>query len=233
MKLDIKKYVKRMPLRYYLGYLAIILGGVLADQATKLAAVKYLAPVVDVPIWEGVLHLHFHLNDGAAFGSFSGQPYIFNTVSVLIIIGMSLYLFLGHTGSRTASVAAAMIISGGVGNMIDRASFGEVTDFIYFKLIDFAIFNVADCFVCVGAGILILALVLELRDEIKADKAKKAAAATEKNGENTSGLQTNDYILSQNDDNSGEADAPLCECEAKDTPHPVCEKPDPDTEDGV
>lgn len=175
MKLDMKKYIKKLPLRDYLVYLAIILGGVLLDQGTKLLALKYLKPVTDIPIWNGVLHLHFHLNDGAAFGSFSGQPYIFNTISVAIIVGMSLYLFLGHAGSRLSSIASAMIISGGIGNMIDRILFGEVTDFIYFKLIDFAIFNGADAFVCVGAGMLILALIIEIKNEMAAEKARKAA----------------------------------------------------------
>ena len=177
MKIDFNKFIKKRRARDYAVYSLIIALGVVIDQITKWLAVKYLAPNGDAPIWEGVLHLHFHLNDGAAFGSFSGKPYIFNTLSVIIIAGMLLYLYLGHADSLLSGIASAMIVSGGIGNMIDRVATGEVVDFIYFKLIDFAIFNGADSFVCVGAGLLILALVLDIVKEAKAAKAAKAGGA--------------------------------------------------------
>ena len=66
-----------------------------------------------------------------------------------------------------------MIIGGGIGNMIDRISLEYVIDFIDFTLIDFAVFNVADSFVCVGAGILIAYLVWDMINEIKREKAEK------------------------------------------------------------
>ena len=90
-----------------------------------------------------------------------------------------LYLFLGLSETRLSRVSCAFIIAGGIGNMIDRVLFGEVTDFIYFKLIDFAIFNVADSFVCIGAGMLVLSLILELVAESRAAKARKAEKAVE------------------------------------------------------
>ena len=170
MKFDLNKVFKKRHAREYILWGVIILVGILLDQATKLFAVNFLEPIGEVPIIEGVLHLKFHLNDGAAFGSFSGKPWIFNTLSVIIIIGMSFYLFAGHAESPLSAIASSMIISGGVGNMIDRIAFGEVTDFIYFKLIDFAIFNGADSFVCVGAGLLILSLILEI---VKEEKKKR------------------------------------------------------------
>ena len=63
------------------------------------------------------------------------------------------------------TVSVAMIISGGIGNMIDRTALGYVVDFIDFRLINFAVFNGADSFVCVGAGILVLALILDIVKE--------------------------------------------------------------------
>lgn len=57
--------------------------------------------------------------------------------------------------------------------MIDRLALGYVVDFIDFALIDFAVFNIADSFVCVGAGILILSLVLDIVSETKLAKANK------------------------------------------------------------
>ena len=173
MNFDLKKAFKKRHAREYILWGVIILVGILLDQGTKLLAVNLLKPIGEVPILEGVLHLKFHLNDGAAFGSFSDQPWIFNTLSVIIILGMSYYLFAGHAENPLAAIASSMIISGGIGNMIDRVLFGEVTDFIYFKLIDFAIFNGADSFVCVGAGLLILSLVLEI---IKEERKKRSGS---------------------------------------------------------
>jgi signal peptidase II len=72
-----------------------------------------------------------------------------------------------------------MIISGGIGNMIDRVALGYVVDFIDFRLINFAVFNGADSFVCVGAGIMILALILEMRREATSEKEKKTAEKAE------------------------------------------------------
>ena len=172
--MDLKKAFKKSPTRDYILWGVIIILGILIDQGTKWLAVEFLKPVSEIPIIEGVLHLKFHLNDGAAFGSFSDKPYIFNTLSVIIIIFMSFYLFAGHTESRLGAISSAMIISGGLGNMIDRVLFGEVTDFIYFKLINFAIFNGADSFVCVGAGLLMFSMI---RDLIKEERKRK-----EKNG---------------------------------------------------
>ena len=62
-------------------------------------------------------------------------------------------------------------------NMIDRLALGYVVDFIDFRLIDFAVFNGADSFVCVGAGLLILALIIDLVKEYKEEKKKAEGVA--------------------------------------------------------
>lgn len=186
MKDTLKCLVKKREASDYILYTLVILAGVFLDQLTKFLAIKYLEPVMDVPIIDGVIRLRFHLNPGAAFGSFADKPYVFNTLSVLIIVGMLLYLYLGHAESKLSGIASAMIVSGGIGNMIDRVFFGEVTDFIYFELIDFAIFNGADSFVCIGAGLLVLALILEMKDEfiqMKKKKAEKEEISSEGEGE--------------------------------------------------
>ena len=69
-------------------------------------------------------------------------------------------------------------MGGGIGNMIDRTLLGYVVDMIDFRLINFAVFNVADSFVCVGAGHMVLYLVLEMVKEVKAEKALKHTAET-------------------------------------------------------
>lgn len=181
--MDVKKLIKKRSPREYLLWGGIILVGVILDQLTKWLSVKYLMGNPSVPIIKGALQLTYVENTGAAFGSFKDMPWVFNTVSVIAISAMLLYLFLGHGNGRLQCISLAMIISGGIGNMIDRAMLGYVVDFIDFCLIDFAVFNGADSFVCVGAGLLILSLILEMIEEGKKEKAAKASAIDSEDAE--------------------------------------------------
>ena len=160
-------------LKTYLTYTAIILLTVGLDQLTKLLAAKYLTKVATVPIIEGVIHLTYLENRGAAFGMLQNHRWVFMLISTVTIIGLLIYLYLGKAPNRLYGVSLAMIIGGGIGNMIDRTAFGYVVDFIDFRLINFAVFNGADSFVCVGAGILVLAMLLDIKKEAQLEKVKK------------------------------------------------------------
>lgn len=162
--------------RDYIFYSAIIVVGIFLDQITKWLSVKFLSVVDTVPIIKNVIHLTYVENRGAAFGMFKDQRWIFMITSTVMIIGLLAYLYLGLAENKLYEISIAMIISGGIGNMIDRIALQYVIDFIDFRLINFAVFNGADSFVCVGAGLLVLALV---RDIIKEAKELK-----EKNGGN-------------------------------------------------
>ena len=146
-------------------YTAIIALATALDQLTKLLAVKFLLPVNTHPIIEGVIHLTYHENRGAAFGILSEHRWVFLSVSTVMIVGLLIYLYMGKCENMLYGVSISMIIGGGIGNMIDRLALGYVVDFIDFRLINFAIFNGADSFVCVGAGLLILALVIDIIKE--------------------------------------------------------------------
>jgi signal peptidase II len=148
-------------------YTAVILGSVLLDSLTKLLTVIFLKPLGSVPLIKGVLHLTYVENRGAAFGIFSDKRWIFMILSSVAIVLILLYLYTGRSESTLFAIGLSMVAGGGIGNMIDRISLGYVVDFIDFALIDFAVFNIADSFVCVGAGILILALILEIINERK------------------------------------------------------------------
>ena len=127
------------------------------DQVTKLLIVADLAVGESHPVWEGVLHFTYVRNDGAVFGSFSGMPYIFNTVTVLIVLAAIFLLVRNRLGSRWLTAAVTLILAGGVGNLIDRFRLGYVIDFIDVKCFGNLwvwVFNVADC--CVVCGCLIL-----------------------------------------------------------------------------
>jgi signal peptidase II len=171
--------------------IAIIVGSVVLDQLTKWLAVVYLQGEPSFPLWKDVLHFTYAENKGMAFSLFSGENerWIFMLFSTVAILGILVYLIFWRPESKWMQVSLAMIAGGGIGNMIDRVLLGYVVDFIDFTLIDFAIFNVADSFVCVGAGILIVCLVLDLKKEIEAERAAKLsktqASEEKRSGEST------------------------------------------------
>ena len=150
--------------------IAIIVGSVVLDQLTKWLAVIYLSGEPSFPLWEDVFHLTFVKNEGAAFGMLSDHRWVFMIFSTVAIIALAVYLFRFPPKSRFVQITLAMIIGGGIGNMIDRIVLGFVIDFIDFCAFDFWIwvFNVADAAVCVGAGLFFLDLILEMVREAKA-----------------------------------------------------------------
>ncbi|MBO5906709.1 MAG: signal peptidase II [Clostridia bacterium] len=161
--------------------------GILLDRISKLLAVEFLKKIDTLPLIENVFHFTYVENRGAAFGMMSDQRWLFIVASTVAIIGFSLYLYLGHADSSLFGFAIALVISGGIGNMIDRLSLGYVVDFIHCKFVkypvfsdfgivwrEFPVFNIADSFVCVGAGLLIFVLIREFIKESK--NAKKSGS---------------------------------------------------------
>ena len=148
----------------------IIVGVVFLDQITKWLTVISLDLYESFPLIEGVFHFTYVQNTGAAFGMLKDHRWIFLVISTVAMIALSIMLWKNRKGSKLLCVALAMIIGGGIGNMIDRCLLGYVIDFLDFTLINFAVFNVADSFVCVGVGLFILELILEMKKEIKDGK---------------------------------------------------------------
>ena len=149
---------------------AIILVGIALDQLTKWLAVKFLSPITTQPLIKNVLHLTYVENRGAAFGMLANHRWVFiaiSSVTILLLLGA---LYAGYLPNMLYKVSVAMIISGGIGNMIDRLLLGYVVDFIDFRLINFAVYNGADSFVCIGAGLLVLALIKDIINESKEKK---------------------------------------------------------------
>lgn len=184
--------IKKRPLKYYVLYTVIIVLGIILDQVTKAAVAANMALHESIPIIDGIIHITYVQNKGAAFGMMADQRWLFIVVSTLAIIGFSLYLYLGHAQNTLYAVAIAMVISGGIGNMIDRIGLGYVVDFIHCKFVkypvfsdggmrwqEFPVFNGADSFVCVGAGLLVLALILEIVAEAKAKKVAESVKSAD------------------------------------------------------
>ena len=150
-------------------YSAVAAAVIAADQATKFVAAAKLKEIGTYPIIKDVLHFTYVENMGAAFGMFSDKRWVFMVLSSVALIAMAVWAVFNRNGKMMTNVSVAMIFGGGVGNMIDRFASGFVVDFIDFRLINFWVFNVADSFVCIGCGLLILSLIL---GEIKSRKEK-------------------------------------------------------------
>lgn len=133
------------------------------DQVTKYLAVVYLAPVGTLPFLPGVMELRYVVNDGMAFSMLSGNRWFLLVATGLVMAVLLGYLIWKKPKSRLERAALVLVLAGGLGNFIDRLLHGYVVDFFATTFIDFAVFNVADCFVCVGVGLLLLAVLLEER----------------------------------------------------------------------
>lgn len=131
------------------------------DQFTKYLAIVKLKAQPSVALIKDVLELQYLENRGSAFGMLQNQKIFILFVGILFMTLLIIMLLKlpGHPKFAFLHVAIAVIIAGGAGNMIDRIRFDYVVDFIYFKLINFPIFNVADIYVVVATiGLMILML---------------------------------------------------------------------------
>lgn len=131
---------------------------VIFDQFTKYLALAKLKGKESVDIIKNVLELEYLENRGAAFGMLQNQRVFFVILTVAMLVGI-VYLFLKTPKTvkyLPIRICAIFITAGAIGNLIDRILRGFVVDFIYFSLIDFPIFNVADIYVTVTFFVLIL-----------------------------------------------------------------------------
>lgn len=134
---------------------------VLLDQLTKWWAIVTLKEDGPTPLISGVLELLYIENRGAAFGILQNQRWFFLVITVIVLAALCWLIPRIPGEKRFLGLRICMygIGAGAVGNMIDRIFRGYVVDFIYVKLIDFPVFNVADIYVtCAAVGVILLAL---------------------------------------------------------------------------
>lgn len=137
------------------------------DQWTKHLAVLRLKGQSPIVLWDGVFELHYLENRGAAFGILQGQKAVFLVCTLLILILIVFFYNRLPAGKRffMMRLVAVFLAAGAVGNLIDRMCYSYVVDFLYFKLIDFPVFNVADCYVTVGAVLLAVLILFVYKEE--------------------------------------------------------------------
>lgn len=129
------------------------------DQWTKHLAVVHLKNSRAISLIDGVLELKYLENRGSAFGILQNQKFFILFVGFVFMAAVLFFLFKLPMAKKfvIVHVLLSAIVAGGVGNMIDRFRFDYVVDFIYFALINFPIFNVADCYIVVSTiGLFIL-----------------------------------------------------------------------------
>ena len=127
---------------------------VLADFLAKRGAIAHLIPIDTIPLWDGVFHLTYVENRGAAFGIMQNQRWFFIVLTVAVLAAVLFVCFRYKAKSPLLCTALSLLTGGAVGNMIDRIVYGYVVDFFDFRLINFPVFNVADIFIVIGAGLL-------------------------------------------------------------------------------
>lgn len=132
---------------------------ILLDQLTKSLAVTHLKGQDAIVLWQDIFELRYLENRGAAFGMLEGRQLFFlilTSVVLLVLVYLYLVRIPGERRFLWMNIIAVLFFSGAVGNFIDRLVQNYVVDFFYFRLIDFPIFNVADIYVTVAAGLLIV-----------------------------------------------------------------------------
>ena len=128
------------------------------DQITKLAARRMPEPHTVIP---GVLSWSHVRNRGMAFSMLSGSKIFLIFATLALIIALTVCQIRRQDNPVWERIGFWCIIGGGLGNLIDRLFLGGVTDFIRLDFVDFAIFNVADIFVCCGAFLVVLSAFLQ------------------------------------------------------------------------
>lgn len=148
---------------------------ILLDQGTKLWALTSLKPIHNMTLVEGFMDLTFVENRGVAFGMFSGQRWFILLLTGIIAVGL-IWFYVTMPKKKEyfpLRVSLVLVLSGAIGNIIDRLFRGYVVDFFEFTFFEWPVFNVADIYVVVGVILLALMIVFVVKDEDLELKKKK------------------------------------------------------------
>ena len=156
---------------YWLWLSALVIS---IDQVAKQLVVKHLSWYEVQPL---IPHLNFVYmkNTGAAFSMFNTSPvWVFAALGVAVSIGIIVWMRRNPSGQTLVATALALILGGALGNVIDRVTRGFVVDFVDFFIGSwhFAAFNVADMAITLGAGLMILDMILDSRRTKALSEAK-------------------------------------------------------------
>ncbi len=140
-------------------YIALAIGLVLAgiDQIIKLVIVNNVQLNENINVLGDIFRITYVRNDGVAFGMFSGMQWLFIVITVLMLGAIIFYMFKKRPDSKLFYITVALIVGGGIGNLIDRICYNYVVDYLslsFFK----PVCNFADY--CITIGVILLAVYL-------------------------------------------------------------------------
>ena len=137
------------------------------DQLTKYLIDHNMDLYDSISVIGNIFEIHYIRNSGAAWGMLANKQALFYICTMfVIIVGCLLYIRCAETGKyRDIQSVLLLILSGAVGNFIDRLRFQYVIDFLYFKLIDFPVFNIADCYVTIGFFLMVILFFFKYKED--------------------------------------------------------------------
>ncbi len=158
---------KKIGTHTFLAGSLVILLLVILDQYTKYLAINILQKDGPVSLIDGVLELRYLENRGAAFGILQNRNLVF-IIFALVSIGVCLWygFVLAKEGRHAALICCLLVLAcGALGNLIDRITRGYVVDFIYFRLIDFPVFNLADVYVTLSVAAMFILVIFVYKED--------------------------------------------------------------------
>lgn len=158
----------------------------LADQFTKLWVMSDFQLGESREFLNGFIEFTYIHNRGGAWGMLSGNTWILLSVSIVVMIVCLIFLFKYGVKNKLLHWALSLVLFGGAGNMVDRIfRNGNVVDFLHFEFWpQFPVFNVADCAIVLGAGLLILYFVIDTVKEYKQKKSADVGSEKVENADN-------------------------------------------------
>ena len=142
--------------------IAIVL--IVMDQLSKFATIKWLKPIGTITVVEGIFDLNYVENRGAAFGIMQNQRWIFICLTIIITLALIFYKAKYKPKDKVLNTSICLLVSGAIGNLIDRIFRGYVVDMLEVTFINYPVFNVADCFVVIGAVLLSIYILFIYKD---------------------------------------------------------------------
>ncbi|BCJ86046.1 signal peptidase II [Effusibacillus dendaii] len=136
---------------------------VILDQITKYLVKTRMVFGESIPVLGDFLLITSHRNQGAAWGVFAGQRWLFVLIAIAVIIGVVYYS--RRVKSPLIRAALPLLLGGAVGNLIDRILYGEVVDFLDVRVINYPIFNLADSAIVIAICLILLDTWREYRQE--------------------------------------------------------------------
>ena len=141
----------------------VIILGIVLDQVVKIVIVKNIKLSEQKPVLKGLLSLTHLRNNGAAWSILEGQQWFF-VLTTVIVLAVAIWFWLKNLSKNWYAIGLTLIISGALGNFIDRVRQGYVVDMFQLDFINFPIFNVADILLSIGFVVLFIGILIEKDD---------------------------------------------------------------------